>query len=426
VEQFMGKHAGTTAVGRVIKAGAAVFLAGCITHPAGAQQWNYLQALKQAETAAEGLPLGAPRSPETDEVLGKANRQLDPLGTRRMFAGDQQGALLAHDAMMRSFWKKEGPASAAELKLIDEATVEDAVKAIVEQARTKRVVLLNEEHMSSMNRAFSQRVARELRKIGYQYLACETFTVSDRALFTHGDVRSRDGYYTNDPTFGNWINEAIADGWKLVPYEVGHDPAIPAAERFRWREEGQARNLVERIFARDKDARVLIHVGRSHLNKSANATEPAFMGEYLRRMTGLDMLHVDQLRFYEHPDPEDENPLYRHLLAKSGSTAPFVLKNKDGSNLLLRGLAGRVDMLVVFPRYGMRDGRPGWMTSLAGREPRDIPPSLLPTSGRRLIKAYRAGAPDDAVPADVVLVEANKPVPKLMLPKGEYRYSFEE
>jgi hypothetical protein len=92
----------------------------------------------------------------------------------------------------------------------------------------------------------------------------------------------------------------------------------------------------------------------------------------------------------------------------------------------LRGLAGRVDMLVVFPRYGMRDGRPAWMTSLAGREPRDIPQSLLPKSGRRLVKAYRAGAPEDAVPADVVLVEADKPVPKLMLPKGEYRYSFEE
>jgi hypothetical protein len=54
----------------------------------------------------------------------------------------------------------------------------------------------------------------------------------------------------------------------------------------------------------------------------------------------------------------------------------------------------------------------------------------LPTSEGnprcRLIKAYRAGAPDDVVPADVVLVEADKPVPKLMLPKGEYRYSFEE
>jgi hypothetical protein len=412
-------------VDKVIKAAAAVFLAGCFTLPAEAQQWRYMPDLKQAETAAAGLPLGAPRSPETDDIFRKSRLELEMLGMRRMFVGDEQGALLSRDALGRQ-WKKEGPATAKELKLIDEATVEDAVKAIVEQARTRRVVLLNEEHMSSMNRAFSQRVARELRKIGYQYLACETFSGDAAPLFTHGYVRSRDGFYTNDPTFGNWINEAIADGWKLVAYEMAHDPSIPAADRFRWREEGQARNLVERIFAKDKDAKVLIHVGHSHLNKSMDGTESAFMGEYLRRMTGLDMLHVDQERFFAHSRPEDESPLYQRLLAKSDSTAPFVLKNKDGSNVALRGLAGRVDMLVVFPRYGMRDGRPAWMTSLAGREPRDIPASMLPKSGRRLIKAYRAGAPDDAVPADVVLVEADKPIPKLMLPKGEYRYSFEE
>jgi hypothetical protein len=383
-----------------------------------------MEPLKRAETAAASLPLGATPSPETDAIFRKSPIQLDDLATRRMLAGDEQGALLSHDAQTRQW--KQSPPSAEELKLIDEATVEDAVKAIVEQARTRRVVLLNEEHMSSLNRAFSQRVARELRKIGYQYLACETFDGGASPLFTHGYVRARDGLYTNDPTFANWINEAIADGWKLVAYEVPYNPSIPAAERFRWREEGQARNLVERIFAKDKDAKVLIHVGRSHLNKSVDGTESAFMGEYLRRMTGLDLLSVDQQRYFEHPLSEDETPLYQRLLAKSDARAPFVLKNKDGSNLIVSGLAGRIDMLVVFPRYGMRDGRPAWMTSLAGREPRDIPPALLPTSGRRLIKAYRAGAPDDAVPADVVLVEADKPVPKLMLPKGEYRYSFEE
>jgi hypothetical protein len=414
--------------GNVVSTVFAGLLAAGFMQAAQAQQFRYMTPLKQAESAAAGLPLGATRSAETDASFQQSKRQLEELGTRRMFAGDQQGALLAQDAVLRQW--KEGPATAEEIKQIDEATVEDAVKAIVEQARTKRVVLINEEHMASVNRAFSQRLARELRKIGFQYLACETFNGGDEALFAHGYVRARDGTYTNDPAFANWINEAMADGWKLVAYEMKHDPSIPAAQRFRWREEGQARQLVERIFARDKDARVLIHVGRSHLNKgtftNSDGTEVAFMGEYLRRMTGLDTLNVDQMRFYAHPLAEDENPLYRHLLAKSDSKQPFVLKAKDGSNVVTRGLAGKVDMLVVFPRYGMRDGRPEWLSLLAGREPHEIPLSLLPTSGRRLIKAYRAGAPDEAVPADVLLVEADKPVPKLMLPKGDYRYSFED
>jgi hypothetical protein len=32
----------------------------------------------------------------------------------------------------------------------------------------------------------------------------------------------------------------------------------------------------------------------------------------------------------------------------------------------------------------------------------------------------------EAVPADVVLVEAGKPAPVLMLPPGEFRYLYEE
>jgi hypothetical protein len=87
---------------------------------------------------------------------------------------------------------------------------------------------------------------------------------------------------------------------------------------------------------------------------------------------------------------------------------------------------GRVDMQVIYPRYGVHDGRPDWLRTLAGRSPRPIPAALLPKQGRRIIKALRVDAARDAVPADVVLVEAGKPAPLLMLPPGEYRYVHEE
>lgn len=85
---------------------------------------------------------------------------------------------------------------------------------------------------------------------------------------------------------------------------------------------------------------------------------------------------------------------------------------------------GRVDMQVIYPRYAFHDGRPDWLRTLAGRSPRPVPAALLPQQGRRIVKALRVGAPQDAVPADVVLVEAGKPV--LMLPPGEVRYVYEE
>lgn len=409
----------------------------CVLLPAASQAQhfsdNYMQNLKNAEAAVATLPASAwdaSRGPQKAAVVRPFSFALEQLGTFRAFTGDTEGAMAAFDALKN---RARRPLSEAEAAIVDAASVEDAVQAIVAQARTRRVVLLNEGHDMPMHRAFSQRVARELRKIGYTYLACETFDYRSPQAFTHGYVTKDGGLYTRDPVFGAWMAEAMADGWKLVAYEAGPpDPSSSREQRIAYREEQQANNLVERIFARDKDAKVLIHVGYGHLNKSvATPTAGAgmvFMGEHLRRKTGLDMLHVDQTEFYAHPDPVDESPLYARMLAKPGTAAPFVLKAKDGQYAVLHGLKGRLDMQVVFPRYAFNDrnGRPEWLASLAGRQPRDIPAALLPAAGRRAVLAYRSGDPADGVPADVVVVEAGKPVPKLMLPPGEYRFSVED
>jgi hypothetical protein len=395
---------------------------------------SYMQRLKNAEAAVAALSANAwdtTRGAEKSAALRPFISQIQTLATERAFAGDTAGAIAAYDAQDRARGPRRAE-NAAEAKIVDEAGVEDAVQAIVAQARTRRVVLINEGHNMPMHRAFSQRLARELRKIGYSYLACETFESSGPAALSGGYVSQNGGYFTRDPVFGAWVTEAIADGWKLVAYEAASDPAMPQEQRILAREEIQARNLLERIFARDKDAKVLVHVGYGHHNKGSgtlpSGAEVLFMGEHLRRMTGLDMLHVDQTQFYAHPDAADESPLYARMLAKSNAAAPFVLRAKDGGYAVLHGLKGRVDMQVVFPRYAFHDrnGRPEWLATLAGRRPRDIPPPLLPATGRRAVLAYRAGAPADAVPTDVVLVEAGKPAPKLMLPEGEFRFAVED
>jgi hypothetical protein len=416
--------------------GAAVVLLALITQPMAAQSADtYIGRLKDAEARVAALPANAwdtTRSPEKSAAVRPFTQALQSLGTERAFAGDTAGAIAAFDAQEHARYPRS-VANPAEAAIVDEASVEDALQAIVAQARTRRVVLINEGHNMPMHRAFSQRLARELRKIGYTYLACETFDAGYPTAFAQGYASKNGGYYTRDPVFGGWIAEAIANGWQLVAYESPtSDTTLPPEQRIAARETGQASNLVERIFAKDKNAKVLIHVGYGHLDKGSgklpSGAAVVFMGEHLRRMTGLDMLHVDQIRLYAHPDQADESPLYARALAKTTATAPFVLKSKDGSYAVLHGQKGRVDMQVVFPRYAFHDqnGRPEWLATLAGRRPRAIPPELLPASGRRAVLAYRAGEPADAVPADVVLVEAGKPAPKLMLPDGEYRFAVEE
>ena len=118
--------------------------------------------------------------------------------------------------------------------------------------------------------------------------------------------------------------------------------------------------------------------------------------------------------------------MYAALIARLPWQEPFVLRAADGSHPVLLGQKGRVDMQVIFPRYASHDGRPDWLRTLAGHSPRPVPAELLPTTGRRLVKALRVGAPADAVPADIDLVEAGKPAPAFMLPTGEFRYAVED
>ncbi|WP_312550470.1 hypothetical protein [Massilia sp.] len=391
---------------------------------------SYLARLKQAEAMTASLPpaaFGQPGDPAIDKLVLADAGQLQLLGTARSMVGDTDGALAAVDAFERRR-QRYFPGTVRQMAQLENAAAEDAIAAIVREARSKRIVLINEAHQVPLHRAFAQRLAAELRKIGYSYLACETFNaLGAQAANEKRHIARNNGHYTAEPVFAGFVNAALADGWKLVAYEIEASAALSPAEQVRLREEVQARNLVERIFAKDKDAKVLVFVGFGHLYK-APEPEPkmVMMGEHLRRMTGLPTLHIDQTPFIAHPDAADENPLYAPLLAKYPSKDPIILRNKDGSYPVLLGMTGRLDMQVIHPRYPMQDGRPAWLATLAGRSAVPVPKHLLPASGRRVVKAIPAAAPPDAVPTDILLLEAGKPAPAFMLTGEKYRFETED
>ena len=349
------------------------------------------------------------------------------LGTKRSFAGDYDGAMAAFDQRPGAR-VNDIP---ADIDKLADAEAVDAIAAIVAEARDKRIVLLNEAHHVPMHRAFAKRLAAELRKIGYTYLACEAFSTDIKEHPPGGIITRAHGYYLEDPVFADFVHSALADNWKLVGYESAEElQHLAPMERMQRRESVQATNLVERIFAKDAQAKVFVYVGYSHLLKtpSGEAAGAVMMGEHLRRMTGLETLHVEQERFYSHPDPAFNGKTYQAIIAKYKPAAPVILKTADGKPLVLKGMAQRADMQVIFPPYATSAdyGRPIWLEQLAGRKPHAIPQALLPASGRKLILAHRTDDPENAVPVDTVLVEAGKPVPKLMLPPGAFRFSAQD
>lgn len=362
---------------------------------------------------------------EGDKARRALRSALDRLATQRSFLGDTEGAIAAfdeHDALGRGTPSGNGD----DLDRLADARAEDALDAIVQEARKHRIVILNEAHHVPLHRAFAMRLARELRKIGYTWLAAETF---ENTPLEKGYLALSDGYYSREPVFGNFLRDAAAEGWKLAQYEPFDEQASETfAQQIERREAGQARNLVERIFSKDPAAKVFIYVGYGHLAEMprvGHGAGTALMAAQLKHMTGLDPLTVDQTSMMPHSRPEAELSIYGKAVARARRQAPFVLRGPAGTYEVFGPYRHKADMQVVHPRYGMDSatGRAGWLQSLAGFKPSTVPPQLYPAAGVHWVLAHLADQPADAVPADVVRLEAGKPAPQFMLPPGQYRYS---
>lgn len=304
----------------------------------------------------------------------------------------------------------------------------DAIAEIVARARTTRIVILNEAHYSPRDRAFAWQVARALRPLGYDVLAAEAFgndpespggpTPAER-LAQDGVVRRSTGMYTLDPVFANDVRNALTLGYRPIGYEQTSSQRTPEGG-VPEREQAQADNLMAYLRAHPT-AKLLIHVGHGHvLEGGATKPEYAMMAQRLKQMSGIDPLTIDQTTLSELA--ANARPALRIAQSRMDGKAAIFLE--QGQPLILGRVADRVDLQVIHPARRYVLGRPAWLASLGGR-PRAIPPALLPKQGTRLIQAFAADAPEDAVPLDQVLVIAGKPVPVLMVPDGPVRFAMQ-
>lgn len=306
----------------------------------------------------------------------------------------------------------------------------DALSEIVRRARATSIVVLNEAHHSPRDRAFALEVARALRPLGYSVLAAEAFQNKERdasspssveRLATDGFVRLDTGHYTKDPVFADFVREAMAIGYRPVAYEQTPSQA-PAGGGVEAREQAQADNLMAHIFAPDPKAKVLIFVGHSHVAEApalkSTGGKAEWMAARLKRMTGVDPLTIDQTGL---TDLSSATRTAHAEAARHVGDRPGLLFDGDRP-LVLGQYAGVVDLEIIHPQRTYLYGRPAWLTRI-GRKPVDVPRDLLPKTGRRLIQAFAADGPADAVPLDQVLVTANSPIPKLMLRTKRVRYA---
>jgi hypothetical protein len=325
---------------------------------------------------------------------------------------------------------------AEDLARLHAAVPHNAISEIVARARRTRVVILNDTHTSPRDRAFALQVARALRPLGYRILAAEGFT-NDVAngpktpfgrLTRDGFVRRSTGYYTKDPVFAAFVREAMAIGYVPVAYNQRIDQ-FPSSEVSREdsidaREDAQAQNLRAALLRSDPETKLLVYVGYRHVAEEAvdrrTGGKSLWMAGRLKRLTGIDPLTIDQTTLVD--TAPSVAAAYSTASAHINRPSTLFIGNKP---LVVGSYAREVDLQVVHPRRTYRYGRPGWLATLGGK-PLAIPATLLPTHGQRLVQAFAADAPEDAVPLDQVLVEAGKPAPMLLVPRGKVRFAVQD
>jgi len=161
-----------------------------------------------------------------------------------------------------------------------------AIDKIVELAKAKRLVMINENHFYPNHRIFVTNLLKQLKAIGYNYIALEALN-SDTALNKDNAYPTlATGFYTREQHYGNLLRTAKQLGFSFVSYEN--------VDGSKDREIKQANNLYEKTFAKDKNAKVLVIAGIDHILEKADDRGKKWMAQLFFEKFNIDPLTISQ------------------------------------------------------------------------------------------------------------------------------------
>ncbi len=164
----------------------------------------------------------------------------------------------------------------------------EAIDFLKSQLVDKKVVLMNEAHWQSKHRYLGNLLLDYFYRIGFRYIALECVEENQDSLNIRKFPLQESGYYIKDPAMGNLIRNALQIGFKVIPYDNFESKGTYD------REFGGAKNIYDRIFAKDPNAKALIWAGfGSHISKSP---QQRWMGFYLDSLVGGGVFSIDQTK----------------------------------------------------------------------------------------------------------------------------------
>jgi hypothetical protein len=345
----------------------------------------------------------------------------DELSQYFAFAGDYETALQylvkSYDTLdertIRKIYK-----TAQDLQGIQHV---EARKYIHLEAKTRRVIMINEAYAKPVHRAFTLSLLADLYRQGFRYLALEMLNnFSNHSL---SRVTMHTGYYAAEPVAGELIRTALSIGYTLVSYE---DTAA-AVHSANQRDSIQAANIYA-ILQKDTAAKILVHASFAHISKKTGADGHIPMALAFKRQSGIDPLTIDQTDMTEESNIAYGRIIYQDYLLKYPLIEPSIaLVDNVPVNVTDKDL---YDICVIHPPTVYKDGRPTWLSLGGLRQPLVIKP---PVPGVFLVQAYyqseidqNDNTPWQLVPADQSYIANGKSNYLLYLKKGKYKVFFRD
>lgn len=234
----------------------------------------------------------------------------------------------------------------------------EALDYLVEKAKNRQIVFINEAHHLAHHRAFTAKLLEALRKEGFTYFGAEMWRNDPKNQPYHEKgypVKMSMTTSYDEPHARMMFRKAFQLGYKVVPYEVEDFEFTDLDTSFvrlglkidddAKRDWTQAVNLYKRILEKDKNAKVIIHCGYNHLLK-VPSTGWIPMAYCLQKITGIEPFVISQDKELLLGDK-----YYQEIMKTYKSKEPFVLLDKKDKMpwLATHQSTKSVDALVFTP-----------------------------------------------------------------------------
>jgi hypothetical protein len=364
---------------------------------------------------------------ERDTVYGDAWRQV--LAQAEGTFGNYERALRTWDLSARRSNSDTAAATIATRAAFQRARRVSARDTLVAIADTARVIMINERHHAASDRLLTLELLPVLWAKGFRYFAAEAFDAA--ALEPTGSLTARgyaldDDGYTSEPVFAEIVREAKRLGYTLVPYEAtgtqfDQPDSLTSQQR---RDYWQAANLAAATVARDSTAKVLVHVGFSHLRERV---VPGWspMAAYFTARTGINPVTVDQTVLTDRSTPLVGHPVQMAMRGALPSTNTVFVREPSGDGgapAAFEAATIGVDLTVARAPVSLIDGRPAYLTMGGRRRAERV---AVPECANRhcVIAAHIASEPDSATVLDRAEAERVGQV-TLFLPNSPVRLTL--